>query len=105
MTLVDSPVGTEGAVVSAVTVREVCAVEDPKLLVAVSWYTVVAAGCTVTEVVPVTAPTPLSMVIDVALEMFQDSVPDCPVMINAGLALNDVMTGTGSACVVAWTPA
>jgi hypothetical protein len=59
----------------------------------------------VTEVVSVTAPTPLSIVIDVALDTFHDNVPDCPEMIDEGLAVNEAITGTGSACVVAWTPA
>jgi hypothetical protein len=44
------------------------------------------------------------MLSEVALETFQFSVLDCPVMIDAGLELNEAMTGTGSGCVVAWTP-
>ena len=35
-TAVDNPVGTEGGVVSVVAVRVTCAVEEPKLFVAVS---------------------------------------------------------------------
>ena len=95
------PVGTVGGVASVVTVSDACAVTDPKLFVAVNWYNVVAAGCTVTDVMPVAAPTPLSIVIDVALVTFHDNVPDCPEMIDEGLAVNEAMTGNGSAGVVA----
>ena len=56
------------------------------------------------DVVPVTLPMPLSMVSDVALETFHDSVLDWPAVIDAGLAPNELMT-TGSGCVVAGTPA
>jgi hypothetical protein len=84
---------------------ETCAVTEPKLLVAVSWYTVEAAGRTTADVVPVTVPTPLSTVIEVALETFQVSVPDCPATIEFGATPNETMVGTGAAWVVACTPA
>jgi hypothetical protein len=45
------------------------------------------------------------MLSDVALETFQDSVLDWPLTIDAGVAVNEVMTGVGNPCVVAWTPA
>ena len=61
------------------------------------------AGCTVLDVEPVTVPTPLSTLSAVAFETFHDSVLDCPSVIDAGLALNELIVGTGRDCVVAWT--
>jgi len=61
-----------------------------------------------TDVVPVTVPTPLSMDSDVALLTLQDNVLDCPAAIDVGLALNEAMTGTPDdpdASVVACTDA
>src|SRR4029453_18478589 len=81
------PVGTVGGVDSVVTANDTCVVTDPKLLDAVSWYTVVVAGRTVTELVPVTLPPPLSTVIEVAFAILHDNVPDCPAMIDAGLTV------------------
>jgi hypothetical protein len=44
-------------------------------------------------------------VIEVELVTFQDSVANCPATIDTGLLVNEVITGTGKACVVAWMPA
>ena len=83
-----------GAVVAGVTVTVAVAVAVPALFVAVSLYVVVTVGLTAFEV-PVTAPTPLSMLKAGAgfPVTVQERVDEVPETIEAGEAANDVTTG------------
>ena len=71
----DAMLEITGGLVSAVTVTVVWAVTDPALFVAVSVYTVVAAGVIACEVA-VTVPIPGLMEIEVAPVTTHDSVAD-----------------------------
>ena len=53
----------------------------------------VAVGDTVTDACPVTFPTPRSIVSEVALATVHDSVDVPPARIDAGLAVNELITG------------
>ena len=56
---------------------------------------VVAVGVTLFEVLPSTEPTPLSMdkVVTAPPESFHDNVVDCPFIIVADLAVNELIIG------------
>src|SRR5438128_10996714 len=82
--------GMTGAVVVSVT--------GPPSPVAVKVYVVVTEGVTTVEV-PVTAPTPWSMVSEVALLTLQDSVEELPMPIVVGLAAKLAMAGAGARTV------
>ena len=89
--------GTDGGCESTtgadatVTVAE--AVTLPETLVAVSLYVVVFAGETVRDVLPVTVPTPLSIVTEVAPLTLHDNVADWPAVMDAGVAAKLTMAG------------
>jgi hypothetical protein len=57
---------------------------------------VVAVGLTDFDVCPVTLPTLLSIVSDVAPVTEKESVLDCPLVIDAGLAVKLLMTGAAA---------
>ena len=100
--------GDVGACISGTaaedTLTVVCAVTAPVLPVAVSVYVVVAAGVTVTLVLLVTSPIPLSRVTFVAPETFQASVTCWPGAAAEGVAVNEEITagatGGGGAVTV-----
>jgi len=60
---------------------------------------VVVVGLTTTEVLPVTSPTPLLIVIDVEPVTVQLSVLDWPLVIERGDAVKLVITGFGAVTV------
>jgi hypothetical protein len=64
---------------------------------------VVAVGLTDFDVCPVTLPTLLSIVSDVAPVTVKESVLDCPLVIDAGLAVKLLMTGGGGGAAVTVT--
>jgi hypothetical protein len=74
------------------TVAVVVAVADPKELVAVKVYKVVALGVTVAEF-PVTAPTPGLMIMPGEPVTAQLSVLACPRVTFAGVAVKPLMVG------------
>ena len=86
---------TVGGIVSAVTVRVVCEVTVPLLFVAVSVYVVVVVGDTTFDVVPVTVPTPpLIESVGAGVPVtVHDNVDELPFEIDAGVAINDEITG------------
>jgi hypothetical protein len=96
---VDPAVGevieTVGGIVSAVTVTVACEVTVPLLFVAVSVYGVVVVGDTTFDVVPVTDPTPpLIESVGAGVPVtVHDSVDELPFEIDAGVAINDEITG------------
>ena len=79
-----------GAVIS-VTVTG--AVELPPALLAVSVYVVVCVGRTLLDDVPVTSPTPLSMLIRDAEFTLQVRFEACPAVTAAGPAENERIEG------------
>ena len=76
----------------AVTVTVAFAVVVPTGLTAESVYTVVVSGITVVEA-PVTVPTPLLMLVELAFETVHERTELCPAVIDAGVAVNDVIVG------------
>jgi len=92
-----------GGVVSGVTVTVACEVTVPLLFVAVSVYVVVVEGDTAFDVVPVTVPTPL-LIESVGAgvpDTVHDNVDELPLTIDAGVAMNDEITGAVFATVTA----
>src|SRR3989440_5690226 len=83
---------------AGITVTVVVAVTVPPSPVAVKVYVVVTEGVTTVEV-PATAPTPWSMVSEVALLTLQDSVEELPIPIVAGLAAKLAIAGAGARTV------
>jgi len=80
---------------AAITVTVACATVLPVPLVAVSVYIVVFAGFTVTDV-PLTGPTPLSIVTVVAPTTVHASVTPSPAVMLAAEAAKRVMAGAGA---------
>ena len=76
----------------AVTATVAFAVVVPPGFTAESVYTVVAVGDTVTDV-PTTVPTPLLTLVELAFETTHERTALCPVVIDAGSAVNDVIVG------------
>ena len=64
----------------------------PPGFTAVSMYTVVAVGETVAEV-PVTAPTPLLMLVELAFVTTHERTALCPAVTDDGSAVNDAIVG------------
>jgi hypothetical protein len=58
-------------------------------------------GLTDTEVAPVTLPTPLLTLREVAFPTFHESVDDCPEKIDVGLATNEEIVGSEALWVLA----
>jgi hypothetical protein len=90
-----------GAATGWFTVTATDRLTVPPAFVAVRVYVVFAPGVTTLEV-PVTVPTPLSMLkLAVPPDKVQASVVDCPDVTEAGVAVKDPITGaaTGSAIV------
>ena len=71
------------------------------MFVADSVYVAVVVGLTDVDVVPVTVPTPLLMLREVAFATLHESVDDCPEKIDAGLATKELIVGRDAFCVVA----
>jgi len=80
-----------------VTVTVTWAADVPALFVALSVYVVVWAGETVVEVRPVTTPTLLLMLSEVAPLALQESVAGDPAVIVEGVAANEVILGSETA--------
>jgi len=85
----------------AVTVTVACFVLVPPEPVAVSVYVVVTLG--LTDVLPLSGsfPRPLSIETDVAPDVVQVSVEDCPVVTEAGLAENETLGAAAVTVTVA----
>ena len=83
---------------AGITVTVVVAVTVPPSPDAVKVYVVVIEGVTTVEV-PVTEPTPWSMVSEVALLTLQDSVEELPIPIVAALAAKLAIAGAGARTV------
>jgi hypothetical protein len=79
-------------VLVALTVTVTFAPEDVAGFVAVRWYVVVTVGDTVTEV-PTIVPTPLSMLVELAFVAVHESTALAPAVIDAGVAVNEEITG------------
>src|SRR5438105_7935942 len=77
---------------TGVTFTMALPVAFPKVPVAVALYVVVAAGVTVTAPFAGCAPTPLSILTDVAFVVAQESVELCPAEMLLGLAENCIVT-------------
>ena len=89
-----------GFVLVAFTTTVAVAVVVPRGLTAESWYVFVESGETVTDV-PRTVPTPLSTLVELAFVATHDNTLLCPAVIVEGVAMNEVIPGSGIATVAA----
>src|SRR5436305_322649 len=88
-----------GGGVAAFTEIVIVRVTDPAEFVAVSVYVVVADGVTVADADAPTAPTPLSIVTDVAPVVVHDSVVDAPAVMLPADAVNNPIVGCAAVTV------